>query len=989
MSVDGDLIREKLRENESPILEFKREWYWDSTTPKSEMSDKWGELIKDIVSLANGYVGYCGQERYLIIGYSDNEGKIYNVDCGQIKHLDNLRKFTKDIISKLEAYTSPALPGVEIDAVEVDANNLLVIRIDSPFHLIELKSQLKTKTRTLDSGSVLVRKGQYAESVRTANVDEILLMRTEFDEFHKRTQRVVLEKLEVKKERSIEKIIQLFIDKNSTYSLDVNFPIKVADWSGNIVFELFRVSDSFGGAKEFLYLHESSSQGKTLGYLKSHKLVSNFENLVILTETPNLKDADKRKLNISSTFGTRFVYFIEEFGYEFLYKECLLDYVKYNLPVFVDGLVDVVDSEEMSGFEHLKQWYSREGSPLFVIKGHGGIGKTTLAKQFLDYVYDSNLHDVGILFIDSKEIIDELAKIADSRIKIEDIYDFYQAQIGKEDSSVSRFSRDLLKLSVDNGRLLIVLDGIDEVIAKLGTRFDLPAFIDSISDGYSSDIRKAKILITCRDHFWDAVGKGIYLPEITLRPFNRALAKEFFEQAFGSDNSRLVKAMSMAEQFATDPDTRDLDDEIYIPYVLDIIAYLIKRGSDLGSDEELAESSILITDLKSDYIVGRVCAREIKKLESFGLDDQVKLFMEMSVRKDGSVSLYDVKEMLALATGITADERLIEKLKDHPLLVCADNRLSFRYDFFGVYFKMLYVAQFFVRREVEMNATVIRVVGSYVKYGNSFTEALCDRFVFDDDLVIFCVDVIEGLRSYKETDEVDEPGEIESAISSVFMLLVALMESSEAHHFDVASRTKIMEDVFKTAGEIHGLCLVNVFGCGSSKLTFDFRGRVFRGCLFDRYEYFWDCQIDNETRFVSSTFRALAPRAGVRPVVYENTFSSDCSVSDIKEILDRRLDDVKNESCRVKDELTKFFRLFYQRGNFYPKKQEQVRSKVFAAKLLPALLRQGVVRDFVDPKKPTFRQYKISDEYRSIVNYLEQGGPCIELENLVKKISEE
>lgn len=126
-----------------------------------------------------------------------------------------------------------------------------------------------------------------------------------------------------------------------------------------------------------------------------------------------------------------------------------------------------------------------------MIKGYGGIGKTTMVKQFLDDVYDTN-RNIGLLFIDSNEIIDYLAHIAKSEKKIDDLYDFYLAQSQRERESVAKsFSKDLLKLTVDNGNLIIVLDGLDEVIARLGAKFDVGSFIDSISTGYSCNLERA------------------------------------------------------------------------------------------------------------------------------------------------------------------------------------------------------------------------------------------------------------------------------------------------------------------------------------------------------------------------------------------------------------------------------------------------------------------------------------------------------------------
>ena len=36
---------------------------------------KWGEFLKDIISLANAYHSYVGQSRYLIFGFCESEKK--------------------------------------------------------------------------------------------------------------------------------------------------------------------------------------------------------------------------------------------------------------------------------------------------------------------------------------------------------------------------------------------------------------------------------------------------------------------------------------------------------------------------------------------------------------------------------------------------------------------------------------------------------------------------------------------------------------------------------------------------------------------------------------------------------------------------------------------------------------------------------------------------------------------------------------------------
>jgi GTPase SAR1 family protein len=981
--INENKLRELLKEDESPILEFKREWYWDDSTLSDEMPDKWGEFLKDLISLSNGYLGFVGNTRYLIFGFSETTQEIHDVNLNSIRKLSNLKLFKKQLIEKLERYTFPSFLNFKIDILQLDGKDLLVFEIPSPLHLTELKKDLKTKTRVLDTGSVLIRKGQNSDEIRTASPKEIADLTAEFEIYKSSQPKIANYKESVGNtpERSIEKTVQLYIDKNSSYSLAVGYPQKVSNWKDGVIFEVYKLADEFGSFREFVYLHSSCNQGKTLGYIKQNKLVDKLDCSIILTDRPDIKDVEKRKENIKSNFATKFVYFVDEFGYEFLYKDCILDYQKYNLPIYVDSRYDQDDDEDLSAFNKLKEWFISENEPLFIIKGHGGIGKTTLAKQFLDKVYDES-NDAGILFIDSKEIIDELSRNTGPKNKIEDVYDFYKAQMAIGEEDVSRFSKDLLKLSMDNGSLIIVLDGIDEVIAKLGDRFDVESFITSIGNEYSSDLNRTKVLITCRDHFWNDVGKKIQLPEITLKAFSESLAYEFFSQSLDADSKKIQKAMDIATSLAIEEQKGENQSSgpVFIPFLLDIIAYLIKTKNEDFSSYNSFESTILSKENHIDFLIAKVCDREVIKLGSLDLDKQIQLFMKIATKKENGISLYDIKPELSSLIDSDVEEQLIEKLKGHPLLICSGNSISFRYDVFNVYFKSLFLVNFFRKMNAsafdEKTANIIR---GYMKYDSSFTDFLCERIDFNDDLVIFCMEIIEAVR---EADNIEQ----ESVISSLLALLLCLLQTSKIHQSNIESRTELIEKLFGDASNITGLCLVDIFGEGNVKPTFDFRGKHFLKCTFDNYEYFWECSINQDTRFEKSFFRAIEPREGIKIKIWEHLFSNDCNTSSIQHLINQKEDENQASTKAVIDNLVKFFRLFYERGNFYPRKQEHVRSKLFAAKLLPILLDKKVVKEFHDPKKPTMKQFKISEEYKSIINYIEQGSQCAELFRLADEL---
>lgn len=982
-----EIIEDILEKNEGPDLEFKREWYWNESTPSNEMGDKWGELIKDLLSLANAYIGFVGVNRYLVFGFCESEKEIHDIDTSKIKHLKNLIEFRKNLIAKLEGYTKPSFINLDIKIVEVNSKKLLVFEIPCPKEMIELKKQLKTKTISLGEGSVIVRKGQKCDEVRVATPSEIISLKSEFAAYEKSDlfKRMNPSPVIRLPERTIDKTVQLYIDKNSSFSLAKEYPKKEKNWKEGVIYEIYRLVDDFSVIKEFIYIHDSSNQGKTFADIKSKNVIDNFTNAIILIDKPKIKDVSKRKENIKKIFKSNYIFFIEEFGYSFLYKDCIPSYEKFNLPVYVDGLYDDNDEKDISAIENLKKWFFSEDEPLLVISGHGGIGKTTLAKQFLDFVSDE-IKDSGLLFIDSKEIISELSRSfsSESENKISNVFDFYEALMDSHDPEEARFNDELLKLSIDNGSLTVVLDGIDEVIAKLGDRFDVETFIKSIFNEYSSGLHQTKIIVTCRDHFWNEVGKEILLPEITLKAFNESLARDFFEQRLKGDRKKIIKAMKMAESLAVESESLidDKENKNYIPYLLDMIGYLIdSEGDNSIKDHTEFDSRYLESDNHTDQLVAQVCKREIIKLGSLSVDDQIKLFIRIASSKKNIMSLYDIKIELQEITA-DFDDSLIENIKAHPLIQANNKHVNFRYDVFDNYFKTLLISDFFNKKEIDMmDKEIERIISGYLKYDSSFTREVCSRVLLDEALIVFCMDIIKTLDNTKKSSYA-------SIVSSIVSLLLMLLLEDESQQSNIETRTKLLEDIFgsNNGSVIDGLCLVDIFGNTSSKPTFDFRNKELINCNFNNYEYFWECNMDEGTKFYSSFFKNIDPRSDVKFSVFENMFSSSCDRSLIQHLLTEKKDERDNNKETVKIELLKVFRLFYQRGNFYPKKQNEVRKKLSTVRLLQRLLEMSVIIDFKDPKKPTMQQYRIHEDYKSVVAYIEQGSPSTDLQKLIARL---
>jgi hypothetical protein len=187
-----DIIQLKalLQEVENPKVEFKSKWYCNT----DQLDDKgWGEFLKDLVSLANGNVGYTEQNGYLIVGASDTDPNVgelrdtFHVESyGMLSNLQKLREIT---LRKLREICSPPLSDIKIYFLEVEENkNLLAIEIPAPIDVLKLDRDLNTRGMRFKKGTVLIRVGQ---DISVADPTEISTLKQEYCQKHHKKEEVI------------------------------------------------------------------------------------------------------------------------------------------------------------------------------------------------------------------------------------------------------------------------------------------------------------------------------------------------------------------------------------------------------------------------------------------------------------------------------------------------------------------------------------------------------------------------------------------------------------------------------------------------------------------------------------------------------------------------------------------------------------------------------------------------------------------------------
>lgn len=991
------IIESLVDQNETLWLELKSKWYWSDLKPQGK---DWGELLKDFSALFNSYISPEEKEhkKYLIIGVDEVNKKYQDFDVNsrkeKISDLEDLEKLKKAIISKLKRnfVSTPEFRGsnelvdietfFDITSLTVKENRLLIFVFHAAPYLLEVK-KLLDGNETFRRGSIIIRKIKQDGTPENDNAshEEIEVLK----EIVKSKQEAIYPD----RDTSIKKTVEAFKDKIAPSAEMLNLASEKS--SSGIYFEIFRVQGDFFRTTNFVYFSKYTTQNKTISHIVENHLLDKEIFNIVPTDKFNKSRGLIDKTRIKQLFQDHQVPvdvdYLEDFALNKLYGDLfdpqifhqgnfnISDFVKPYTSSSNDKTVDIL----------LSEWYESPRKPLVVIKGMGGIGKTTVIKHFLDELYNQS-QNVYILFINSHEIINDIMKSP----KVESIYDFYKIVAEKIDD-IKKIDEKLFELSIDNGNLVIALDGIDEVIAKVGNKFNTGIFIDSIFQNYSENLEKAKILITCRDYFWDDSSKSNYpIERIVLEPFSEKLAETYFRYHF-TDENKVKKAMSLANDFAQSSDESlffEKKEKIYIPYILDMIKEDLMSREDLlskSSPQKIQTKILQAAKDTNDYLIGKVCEREIVKLENLPIDNQIHFLVHIAFSYNGIVHQKQMPKIEATLKNRGVTNNQLEKFKGHPLLIFDKGRetLEFRFDFFNEYFKVIGLSVFFMEGDLAKNIStdIVDTITQYVSYENSFTKALQKRLRnIDSDFYMSIWDFLTG----KIDDVIEDLDRKKQLNSSLFILLILLKNAS-----DIEARTALLKEVYEHKnGIIRNLCIINLHPIkGRGKITFDFRELRFEKCFFENYEHFSACRFDDKTYFVETKFVAPLHTQGVKSqIISANIDKSSCDIAGIIDVIDEVERVYESKDLTLRQDLKQVIKFFWQGSSFRQKLASEANKKLRAySNIMEILIKQKVIQvtTVTTKQKRADKAYFIDPSYSNLRKIMEENDTCLEFEKIV------
>jgi hypothetical protein len=803
----------------------------------------------------------------------------------------------------------------------------------------------------------------------------------------------IIQEDELKGYSDVAKILQL-------YKPQIQFKEdKIEDKSQKIGYSLFTGKDEpLNRMEYYLYLYKGINQTATYNLLKEEKpnIVKNQSNnlIILISREKEQKNQEKRKNNIKDKFKPSSIYYIDEFIWKFCTPKSFTeqsDSKLLDINNFVKPRVQNEDKEDIK-FDDLKDWLNLPNEQVLVLKGTGGIGKTTVAKYLAD-VFQVKGDDVQkqrkSLFIESSDIIVELTRAEKSGQEL-DIYSFYEADFSKNGDS-DKLTDVLFKVNLDNGNLLVIIDGLDEIISKV-PNFDVNIFLNSIFDSYN-EIGNAKVIITCRNHFWDKnqINEDYKLKVVELLPFDEPQAKIFFNDIQNKTEKKVEKCIKIAKKFISKTDNSENNE--FQPYVLDVIKTIIEYDDDTTQRYSF-DSKYLNKDDKNDYIIYNVCNRETIRIKQISVDEQIKVFMSLSVKRDGVIPGSSFIDLIHNDSQ-TIDSTKIEALKSHPFISTSKTDVKFKYDFLVDIFKGIFLKSLFdINNNEKISIEIVQLIANNCWLNSNLTREVASRIkCLTDDEVIKIVETISSIQELEIKDMVKY-----KAISGIFAMALRIIHSTKGSNIE--QNTKILKDIFENNNCIRNLYMIN-FSSYEYPIKFDLSDKTLEQCYLDNYSDFWTCKFNKNTRFIECSLYNLTNDSNKEIDITEYQFIDCKKDSTIDNVFNNANLKEKNIEEIIYKFLTSFFGLFRTKGRLEKQSYDDpirhniktryagIKQKLFKLdELVKILIGEKIIIDYIDEVYKD-RKLKISDEYKmDVTKFLEEGTMSPKINKVIKLLLE-
>jgi len=747
------------------------------------------------------------------------------------------------------------------------------------------------------------------------------------------------------------------------------------DFSGGsrVKFELWEVKNPF--SSYFLILYPNITIGQTINrfceIIKEKRIA--IKELILLRpskgdESLVQRTIEKNGLDIN----------VAELTYsEYIWEYCLDGSLKASSLVrankfytdqtllHLNGAEGLVENSESAIAFLTSTLLSENASSGQLVIATGGMGKSTLCHEVAISLNQKLGAGSSVILIKAESLRDNFSSELLSNIEIKSVYDLYElyTQIDKVEAI---YDRNQFELCLLCGRIIIIIDGLDEFVSILQERFDLAVFLASIQESHQQ-MGRSQVLLTSRNM---AFLESIALDEVGIKchellGFDESSREKYVRKRFG----RYQKSDEITEMFNKYIQQMERFGDQHqriVPFFVDIVSTIFEEQLDSGEkvtfdisseDKDYACNSTL-TDLMIFSVLRREKTRHDVELET---REFIELFSELAVEHGETMPVEKLREKLIIYFDDSADS-LFSKVVVNPLLIQDGDILRFRYQFLYDYFKSLYVIAGILRASfskdmVHCLANVKSADHQSVSEVISYFSRVMPQF---HEKAKEMVRLARGVLIRKEV----ESKEIESTRKAIGSLLNIYAKSGQFSRKELSRRVR---DIFLLAPdlEVRGK-FEHLFIYGDFP-SLDFSNVQVWNSGFFNYENFVTSKF-SETKFFYSEFSNTGgtyTSDSFDPTMFDST----CKLGDLNETVAFIKGSAQSNKALCESELKRFLRSFYKGSSFVDQKLMYMnfsdRVEKLAKRNFNLLVKYGLVEMFVEKNVDKF--YVISPGFQDSV----------------------
>jgi hypothetical protein len=533
-------------------------------------------------------------------------------------------------------------------------------------------------------------------------------------------------------------------------------------------------------------------------------------------------------------------------------------------------------------------------------------------------------------------------------------------------------SNELSNIIISSGKIIIMVDGLDEISGSLKESFSLNTFISDIIN-INKILNHSKILISSRDYYWDKVLSLVdnSLIEkfriITLKGFDESMAEEYFEKKFGDDKRKKSKALSILKSLTRNTNT------YYWPFLVYLVSDIVEKEQGVNRELSLAQtdtySKYLDPTIEFDYIIINFCLRE-KQRQNIDLevDDFIELFKEIIIAYEGEIGLDNFREyVLTLLPVVANSDNGYEGYKNlliNPLLKEKNSKVLMSIDFIQYHLTAAFLA-YFILNTIH-STQIYRLLSRYYDGKEDLLKEIQLRLIKNNvslDIVkLYMSKILILLR--KNDLPPQEKVLIQKSISTLLYLSFRIFESRISQ--GINERTALLKELYD-----NDLDNLHIYG---DFYTFDFSGETIRNSTFNYYTNFFKSTRDDKTKLLDSKVEVshsdYVLSAGSS--WNERNFDKSCIISSNLKIILRRIKAHRiSDFISLKKDITSLLARFQKSGRWIQQSQSHLdfatSSKLNSSQLIHELQSFNIL--FKGPDNHT-HNWHIVDKSKESVNQL-------------------